>query len=186
MPHHQRVVRAEMETRFSGEDLLYTRILYVDDDPVLRRLVGAALESADPCYVVETCASGSEALAKAPAFAPDLALLDVEMPGMDGPTTLATLRADLDLRDLPAIFLTGTPEAAPAPSPDNGVLAVVVKGQTKEDLIETVLSAWSSRQDTSPDEDYESADMHGPEFWPPRHARSTLRRSVSSPELFST
>src|SRR5687768_8906348 len=57
-------------------------------------------------FEVEACGSGSTALDRATAFAPDLILLDVMMPGMDGPETLAGLRTQPGLADVPAVFFT--------------------------------------------------------------------------------
>jgi CheY-like chemotaxis protein len=57
-------------------------------------------------FAVEPCSSGSEALAKAVAFAPDLVLLDVMMPGMDGPETLKALRQFPELQKTPVVFMT--------------------------------------------------------------------------------
>ena len=68
------------------------RILAVDDDRFMRAAIEHALALRGG-YVVEVCASGEEALDRAPAFAPDLLLLDVVMPGLDGPQTLEALRA---------------------------------------------------------------------------------------------
>jgi CheY-like chemotaxis protein len=81
------------------------RILYVEDDDDIRTLAGFALKAVGG-FTVEPCASGREALDKAPGFAPQLFLLDVMMPGMDGPTTLARLRALPGLEAVPAIFMT--------------------------------------------------------------------------------
>ncbi len=52
------------------------------------------------------CASGAEALEVAEEFRPDLLLLDVMMPGMDGPATLRVLRGLPSLSETPAIFMT--------------------------------------------------------------------------------
>jgi two-component system, OmpR family, response regulator len=82
-----------------------SRILYVEDDADIRTLAGFALKAVGG-FTVEACASGEEALARAPAFAPQLLLLDVMMPGMDGPTTLSRLRALPGLAAVPAIFMT--------------------------------------------------------------------------------
>ncbi len=79
------------------------RILYVDDDSNLRDLFEVALEM-DSTFDVMICASGPEALRKAPVFAPQLIVLDVKMPGMDGPTTLVQLRAQGNIS--PAVFAT--------------------------------------------------------------------------------
>ena len=52
------------------------------------------------------CSSGAEALEKAAEFGPDLLLLDVMMPGMDGPTTLTELRKIPQLASTPVMFMT--------------------------------------------------------------------------------
>ena len=81
------------------------RVLHVDDEPDIREIAKLALESIGG-YVVESCGSGREALEKAPGFAPDIILLDVMMPGMDGPTTFQEFRRIPDLANTPVIFMT--------------------------------------------------------------------------------
>ena len=81
------------------------RILHVEDEPDIRAIAKLTLEALGG-YQVESCESGAEALAKAPAFRPDLLLLDVMMPGMDGPMTLEALRKLPECADIPAVFMT--------------------------------------------------------------------------------
>lgn len=81
------------------------RILMVDDESDIRTVAGLSLTVVGG-FTVEMCGSGPEALERASAFGPDLLLLDVMMPGMDGPTTLARLREIPALRQTPAIFMT--------------------------------------------------------------------------------
>lgn len=81
------------------------RVLYVDDEPDIREIAQIALEL-DEGMITETAASGPEAIEKAAAWRPDVILLDVMMPDMDGPTTLAALRAREDTRSIPVIFIT--------------------------------------------------------------------------------
>ncbi|MDO9141845.1 MAG: response regulator, partial [Methylobacter sp.] len=57
-------------------------------------------------YQVIICSSGQQALDTVGDFAPDLILLDVMMPGMDGPATLQKLRANPPTASIPVIFLT--------------------------------------------------------------------------------
>lgn len=80
-------------------------ILYVEDEPDIREIAKIALEMVGGFSVV-MCASGEEALKKAKGTTPDLLLLDVMMPGMDGPTTLKALRKLPELTDTPVIFMT--------------------------------------------------------------------------------
>lgn len=81
------------------------RVLYVEDDPDIREVATMALELMGELELC-VCASGADALADGPAFAPDLILLDVMMPGMDGPTTLARLRESPELAETPVVFMT--------------------------------------------------------------------------------
>lgn len=86
-------------------DTPLSRILYVEDDADVRKVATFALKMVGK-FTVEACSSGEEALEKAVAFAPQLLLLDVMMPGMDGPTTLARLRELPEIAGVPAVFMT--------------------------------------------------------------------------------
>ena len=80
-------------------------VLYVDDEPDIREVVELALGLA-PDLAVKTCGSGVDALELLRKFQPDLVLLDVMMPGLDGPATLAHMRADPVLCKIPVAFIT--------------------------------------------------------------------------------
>lgn len=85
------------------------RILVVDDDPSIRTLVAAVLESEDTEYEVETAEDGTAAVARLSDEdrpAPDAVVLDVMMPGLDGFEVLAWIRATTWLYDLPVVMLT--------------------------------------------------------------------------------
>lgn len=86
------------------------QILYVEDDPDIRDLVGIALEGEG--FELIDCASGAEALARAQESRPELILIDVMMPEMDGPTTLAHLRELPHLAETPVIFMTAKAQPA--------------------------------------------------------------------------
>ena len=79
--------------------------LTVDDEPDIREIVDLAL-ALDPIFVVRHCPSGRDAVKAAVEWRPDVILLDVMMPIMDGPTTLAQLRADRRTAMIPVIFMT--------------------------------------------------------------------------------
>jgi CheY-like chemotaxis protein len=87
------------------------RILYVEDEPDIRAVAKLALEMVGG-FTVKVCSSGEEALREAVAFGPDLILLDVMMPGMDGPSTLKALRALPSLAELPVAFMTAKVQPA--------------------------------------------------------------------------
>lgn len=81
------------------------RVMHVDDEADIREIVEIAL-GLDPSLSWHGCASGAEALKAAADWHPDLILLDVMMPGMDGPTTLAHLRKNIETADIPVVFMT--------------------------------------------------------------------------------
>lgn len=80
-------------------------VLYVDDDPDICEVVQATL-----CLIagldVHTAGSGAQAIDLACELRPDLILMDVMMPGLDGPSTLERIRAHALLAHIPVIFLT--------------------------------------------------------------------------------
>jgi CheY-like chemotaxis protein len=82
-----------------------TRILHVDDEPDIREIVDLSLSLSSE-FQVRACASGNDALAAAAEWSPELILLDVMMPHMDGPTTLSCLRKDPKTADIPVLFMT--------------------------------------------------------------------------------
>ena len=81
------------------------KVLIVEDEPDIQAIARIALEMVGG-FTVEICSSGQEALDKAPGFAPQLIVLDVMMPKMDGPTALEALRKHPQTADTPVIFLT--------------------------------------------------------------------------------
>jgi two-component system OmpR family response regulator len=86
------------------------RILLVDDDPDIRRIAALSLGRLGGFGVV-LAASGAEAIEAATNAPPDLILLDVSMPGMDGPATLLALRASPVTAGIPVAFFTATATA---------------------------------------------------------------------------
>lgn len=80
-------------------------VLVVDDSALIRHVVQIALSA--PAWRVLSADSGPEALLLAAESHLDAILLDVEMPGLDGPATLERLRAAPRTRETPVVFMTG-------------------------------------------------------------------------------
>jgi two-component system OmpR family response regulator len=87
------------------------RIMYVDDEPDVRKVAKISLELVGK-FTLCLCESGREAIAQAQGFRPDLILLDVMMPGMDGPTTLSALREIEATASTPVVFMTAKAQPA--------------------------------------------------------------------------
>jgi CheY-like chemotaxis protein len=100
-----RSVGAAAVARDEGDKMTALRILLIDDDADIREVATLSL-CLDPQLSVRGCASGEEGLAAAIEYVPDLILLDVMMPYMDGPTTLAGLRGNPRTATIPVIFMT--------------------------------------------------------------------------------
>lgn len=86
-------------------DHILKRILLVEDEPDIRTVACMALKNVGG-FTVEMCSSGAEALQRAPVFGPDLVMLDVMMPGMDGLSTYRKLREIPQLSTTAVIFMT--------------------------------------------------------------------------------
>ena len=103
------------------------KILVIDDDDFVRMLTRVSLSKVGGMDVTEA-SSGAEGLLAAAQDRPDVILLDVMMPGMDGPTTFVALQANASTAGIPVIFLTA--KAMPAEQArlsELGAIAVFTK-----------------------------------------------------------
>src|SRR6202165_5558369 len=89
---------------------MMAKLLVVDDEPRTAELTAELLRRAG--YVVEVAISGTEALERVRLNSPDLMLLDYEMPDMEAPEVLDTLRAGADRIAFPVLILNGARYAA--------------------------------------------------------------------------
>lgn len=113
-----------------------SKILVAEDEPDIQFLLKFILEK-DTGFKVLLCDSGAKAIKEAETFSPDLILLDMMMPEMDGIHTLAALRKVPALNKIPVIFITAKAQ------PDEvlnykklGVLDVIVKPFNATSLVD--------------------------------------------------
>ncbi len=83
-----------------------TSVLVIDDQPFFTTMLRGALEQQG--FRVLVANSGADGLASAKKHVPDVILLDIEMPGMDGFTVCEKLRKDDALKHIPIVILTAT------------------------------------------------------------------------------
>ncbi len=118
------------------------RILYVDDDALPSALVALTLEELGG-FSVTLCASGPEALTAFPQARPQMLLLDVMMPGMDGPETLRRLRLLPGGARVPVMLVTSRAEFEdPAAYRSLGALGVVIKPFDPARLCHQIAAIW--------------------------------------------
>ncbi len=121
------------------------RILYVEDEPDIQAVAKIALETVGG-FELRVCSSGEEAIQDPISFAPDLILLDVMMPGMDGPTTLAELRKMPELANIPVIFMTAKVQPQEvAHFKSLGAIEVIAKPFDPMTLAQTIRDAWAGK-----------------------------------------
>lgn len=114
-----------------------TKLLYVDDDPILSQLVPLVLEQQG--LQVQTASNGREGVEMALAWLPDLILMDLTMPIMDGFQAAAALRADPRTQHIPIVALSGTSEADElARVQELGLNGFILKSGSSNDLIKTI------------------------------------------------
>lgn len=123
------------------------KILHVDDEKDIRAIAKLALQSVGG-FELTSCASGQEALDCVAETAPDLIMLDVMMPGMDGPSTFLELRKRVDASGIPVIFMTAkTQQHEVRNLLDLGAIGVIAKPFNPMKLSEEVRRLWSAWQE---------------------------------------
>lgn len=121
-------------------------ILYVEDDLHVRTTAKLVMEVLGK-FDVRECSSGREALLAARDFRPDLILLDVMMPELDGVNTLAMLRRMPHLADVPALFVTAlTSEEDIARYIEAGAIGVIPKPLLPLRLTGQLHSLWDQHK----------------------------------------
>ena len=118
------------------------RIMLVEDDPDIQLVTRLSLEAGGG-YEVRVCASGAEALQSAAAYAPDLILLDVMMPGMDGLATIDALRKLPEMAATAMVFFTAnTQDHVRQDLLRRGALGVISKPIEPNALVEQIRALW--------------------------------------------
>jgi two-component system OmpR family response regulator len=121
---------------------LLSRILMVEDEPDIQAVARMALVAIGG-FEVEICSSGREALDRLASSVPDLVLMDVMMPGMDGPSALREMRSNPAMADVPVIFMTAKVQSHEiARYMEIGALGVIAKPFDPMTLASTVSSIW--------------------------------------------
>jgi len=120
-------------------------ILLVEDEADIQAVAKVALESIGG-FSVEVANSGLEALEVLKNHTPDLMLLDVMMPGMDGPTTFGEVRKIDHLKDVPIIFMTAkVMESDKEQYKSLGAAGVIAKPFDPMTLADQIRSLWAEQ-----------------------------------------
>ena len=114
------------------------RVLIVDDQEPFRRAMAAVVEETDGFAVAGTAVSGEESLAAAAELAPDLVLMDINLPGIDG---IEACRVLTSAADGPVVVLLSTYEEDQFDSTGSGAAAYVAKAAFGPDRLTEIWTA---------------------------------------------
>lgn len=119
-------------------------VLYVEDDKDIQTIGKMTLETFGDLNVV-TCDSGKEALDRIKDVKPDLTLMDVMMPEMDGITAMTEFKKDPELSKIPVIFMTAKAQAHEVESYNKmGVAGVIIKPFDPVQLYPQICKIWEN------------------------------------------
>lgn len=125
------------------------KILIVEDDSFLNKMYAKKFEVEG--YEVQTAADGLEGLEKMRSFHPDMVLMDVMMPRLDGLSALAQAKADPGIKDIPIVILTNlSTEHDSQDAVNKGAVAHIVKSNiTPSQLVDRVIELLSPDKQTN-------------------------------------
>ena len=135
------------------------RILTVDDHPLLREGIAAVLEAEPDMVLVAEASNGRDAIEQFRTHHPDVTLMDIQMPGMNGIDTILAIREDFpDARIIVLTTYSGDAQALRAFKA--GASGYLLKNMLRKELLETVRSVHAGRKRVPPEIAIEIAEHH--------------------------
>jgi DNA-binding NarL/FixJ family response regulator len=133
------------------------RILTVDDHPVLRKGLAALVNAEPDLKLVAEASNGQEAIEAFRSHQPDITLMDIQMPGLDGVEALYTIRGEFPGARI-IVLTTYTGDAQVMRALKAGARAYVLKGHVVDELLETIRAVHAGKKRIPPDIAAELAD----------------------------
>jgi DNA-binding NarL/FixJ family response regulator len=152
------------------DDSKKIRILAVDDHPVLRQGVVALIADESDMTLVAEAANGREAIQQYRAHRPDVTLMDLQMPEMNGLDAMIAIRGEFsDARIIVLTTYTGDAQAMRALKA--GARAYLLKNSLHKELLDTIRAVHAGRKSLSPEVSFELAEHAAEETLSPAEVR---------------
>lgn len=118
------------------------KILYAEDEPDIRTIVETVIQAMSD-YDIKICENGKILMDCVEKYSPDLVLLDVMMPEMDGPTTFKNLQENPKTKNIPVIFMTAKAQVHEIKAfLDSGVIGIITKPFDPVQLCSRINELW--------------------------------------------
>jgi DNA-binding NarL/FixJ family response regulator len=153
-----------------SDDSKKIRILTVDDHPILRQGISALLEDESDMSLVAEAANGHEAIQQFRTHRPDVTLMDLQMPEMNGLDAMIAIRGEFpDARIIVLTTYTGDVQATRALQA--GARAYLLKNSLHKELLDTIRAVHAGRKTLSPEVSFQLAEHVAEEALSPAEVR---------------
>lgn len=123
------------------------KILYAEDEVDVQTVVELTIQTMSD-YQIKICNNGKELLEQVEEYKPDLVLLDVMMPEMDGPTTYENLQKNEKTKKIPVVFMTAKAQVHEVEKfRETGALGVITKPFDPMALCDEILEIWNNKNE---------------------------------------
>lgn len=123
------------------------KILYAEDEPDVQTVVELTVQTMSN-YAIKICDNGKKLLECVQDYNPDLILLDVMMPEMDGPTTFRNLQKNIKTKDIPVVFMTAKAQIHEIETfKQTGILGIITKPFDPLNLCNEIERIWNGNNE---------------------------------------
>lgn len=167
-----------------NDDTKKITILAVDDHPILRQGIAALIAAQSDMTLVAEAANGREAIQQFRAHQPDVTLMDLQMPEMNGLDAMITIRGEFPEARI-VVLTTYTGDVQARRALQAGARAYLLKNSLHKELLQTIRAVHAGRKNLSPEVSFELAEHAAEETLSPLEVRVLvlIAKGMSNKEI---